>query len=144
MSRVPVTDAETPVTDAVNYYAAYPTSPQMQDITDDLCAKAAREVEASRLLIKAQDEVIKALREQAEDFKAVIQVHKDINNEQVKSVETLKGVMSKDQELFKTYENIIALKDKEITELKKAKKKSPFSKITDILIGVGIATAIGL
>jgi predicted phage tail protein len=141
---VPVTDAETPVTDAVNYYSTPSTFPLSRDVTDDLCAKAAREVEASRLLIKAQDDVIKALRAQAEDFKSVIQVHKDINAENQNSVNLLKAVTEKDQEIFKTYENIIALKDKEIVELKKAKKKGILSKIGDVLIGVGIAAAIGL
>lgn len=142
--RAIVTNAVLPVTDVVNYYPTPTAFPQSQDITDDLCAKAAREVEASRLLIKAQDEVITALRAQAEDFKSVIQVHKDINAENQNSVNLLKTVTEKDQEIFKTYENIIALKDKEIVELKKTKKKSILSKVGDVLIGVGIAAAIGL
>jgi len=102
-----------------------------------LCVKAAREVEASRVLITAQSDTIKALEQQSAALVDKVRAQNELLDLYRKGQDQTDNITKKYQEIIDNKDKLIANQEKEI-EVLKNKKPSIFTRITDVLIGVGV------
>lgn len=123
-----------PVASSVKAIPA-PTPPA--DIVDDLCTKAAREVEALRIKDKAATEYIATIEQQAVVLKDIVSSQKDYIAQQKSIITDYKTMKDNDAKIHENDEKEKANLRKEI-EILKAKKCGLVCQGLRILTGIGI------
>lgn len=101
------------------------------------CAAAVDELKASRGLIDAVETENNALNERLETEKQTTALLTELNATRKSESVSLRAVIAAKNETIAAQEKVIASQDKLVAELK-AKKRSPWSRVGDILIGAAI------
>jgi replicative DNA helicase len=142
---MPLASTETAIASTVNFdrYSSIPTEKPAIPVatptptTDDLCAQAVREVEASRKLIEVQQATIELLTKQNLAYAEKDRAQSELLNVYRQQNDRAIAMFDNYERQLKNRDEQITNRDKEI-ELLKKKKPSMFARLADIMIGVGI------
>jgi septal ring factor EnvC (AmiA/AmiB activator) len=104
------------------------------------CAAAADELKASRELIDALELENTALKSRIETEKQTTALLGELNESRKSETEALRAALAAKNEALAAKDALIASQDKMIDTLKR-KKSSPWRRVADVLIGIGL-TAI--
>jgi hypothetical protein len=105
------------------------------------CNAAADELRASRILIDALETENAALRVRLEIEKRSNELLVELNETRRAENEALKSTVAAKNETIASKDNAIAAQEKLIEQLK-PKKRSPWSRIADILLGAGVIAVL--
>lgn len=98
---------------------------------------AVDELKASRALIDALESENAALNERLETEKQATAILKELNETRKGESEALRSVVAAKDETIAAQEKVIASQDR-LTAALKTQKRSPWSRVGDILIGAAI------
>jgi len=101
------------------------------------CAAAVGELSASRELIDALDAENKALKQRLETEKQTTALLGELNETRKSETEALRAALTAKNEALTAKDAVIASQDKLIETLKQ-KKSSPWKRLGDVLIGIGV------
>jgi hypothetical protein len=121
-----------------------PSNSQFSTINSQLasaCAAAADELAASRTLIDALETENAALKERLDTEKRTTALLTELNETRKSETEALRTALAAKNETFTAKDAVIAGQDKLIETLKR-KKSSPWKRIGDVLIGIGVAVVL--
>ena len=105
------------------------------------CSAAIGELSASRELIAELDAENKALKQRLETEKQTTSLLGELNETRKSETEALRAALLAKNEALTAKDAVIASQDKLIATLKQ-KKSSPWKRLTDVLIGVGVAVLV--
>jgi septal ring factor EnvC (AmiA/AmiB activator) len=105
------------------------------------CAAAADELAASRTLINALENENAALKTRLDTEKRTTALLTELNATRKSETETLRTALAAKNEALTAKNAVIASQDKLIETLKR-KKSSPWKRIGDVLIGIGVAVVL--
>jgi chromosome segregation ATPase len=117
-----------------------PSNSQFSTINSQLasaCAAAADELAASRTLITALENENSALRTRLDTEKRTAVLLTELNETRKSETEALRTALAAKNEALTAKDSVIASQEKLIETLKR-KKSSPWKRIGDVLIGVGL------
>jgi septal ring factor EnvC (AmiA/AmiB activator) len=121
-----------------------PSNSQFSTINSQLasaCAAAADELAASRTLINALENENAALKTRLDTEKRTTALLTELNATRKSETETLRTALAAKNEALTAKNAVIASQDKLIETLKR-KKSSPWKRIGDVLIGIGVAVVL--
>lgn len=101
------------------------------------CNAAADELRASRILIEALETENKTLNSRLETEKRANELLTELNETRRAESEALKVTVAAKNETIAAKDAAIATQDK-LTATLKTKKRSPWARIADILLGAGV------
>jgi septal ring factor EnvC (AmiA/AmiB activator) len=105
------------------------------------CSAAADELTASRVLIDALERDNAALKQRLEIEKQTTQLLTELNQTRKSESEALRSALAAKNETLTAKDAVIASQDKLIETLKR-KKSSPWKRVGDVLIGIGLGTLL--
>jgi len=105
------------------------------------CTAAVGELSASRELISALDAENAALKERLDTEKRATQLLGELNETRKSETEALRAAIAAKNEALTAKDAVIASQDKLIGTLKQ-KKSSPWKRLGDVLIGVGVGVLL--
>jgi chromosome segregation ATPase len=105
------------------------------------CSAVADELTATRVLIDALERDKAALKQRLEIEKQSTQLLAELDQTRKSETEALRSAITAKNEALTAKDAIIASQDRLIETLKK-KKSSPWKRITDVLIGIGVGTLL--
>jgi hypothetical protein len=105
------------------------------------CSAAADELTASRALIDALERDNAALKQRLEIEKQTTQLLTELDQTRKSESEALRSAVAAKNEALTAKDAVIASQDKLIETLKR-KKSSPWKRIGDVLIGIGLGTLL--
>jgi hypothetical protein len=105
------------------------------------CAAAADELIASRKLIDALDAENAALKARLETEKQTTALLSELNETRRTENEALRSALTAKNDAIAAKDAVIASQDKLIETLKR-KKSSPWKRVGDVLIGVGVGVLV--
>lgn len=107
----------------------------------EACAAAVDELKASRVLIDALESENTALRSRLETEKRATQLLEELNATRKSETDALRRALDAKNETIAAKDAVIASQDKLIETLK-SKKQSPWKRVLDILVGVGVGAVV--
>jgi septal ring factor EnvC (AmiA/AmiB activator) len=116
-------------------------SPTLNSQLVNACAAAADELAASRKLIDALDDENSALNARLETEKQTTRLLTELNQTRKTESEALRSAIAAKNEALTAKDAVIAVQDKLIETLKR-KKSSPWKRLGDLLIGVGLGVLL--
>ena len=105
------------------------------------CSATSDELRASRTLIDALEKENTALNTRLTTEKQTTALLGELNETRKTETEALRSALAAENEALTSKDNVIAAQDKLIETLKR-KKSSPWKRIGDVLVGVGIAMVL--
>ena len=105
------------------------------------CNAAADELTASRALIDALERDNAALKQGLEVEKQTTQLLTELDQTRKSESESLHSAITAKNEALAAKDSVIATQDKLIEALKR-KKSSPWKRVGDVLIGIGLGTLL--
>jgi uncharacterized protein YicC (UPF0701 family) len=105
------------------------------------CSAAADELFASRTLIDALEKENTALKTRHQTDQQMIDLLTELNETRNAEAEALRSTVAAKNETITAKDALIASQDKLIETLKR-KKSSPWKRLGDVLIGVGLGTLL--
>jgi len=105
------------------------------------CNAAADELTASRVLINALESDNAALKQRLEIEKQMTQLLTELDQTRKSESEALRSAITATNETLTAKDAVISTQDKLIETLKR-KKSSPWKRVGDVLIGIGLGTLL--
>ena len=105
------------------------------------CSAAVGELSASRELISTLDAENAALKQRLETEKRTTSLLGELNETRKSEIEALRSALAAKNEALTAKDTVIASQDKLIETLKR-KKSSPWKRLTDVLIGIGVGVLL--
>ena len=109
--------------------------------SDEACAAAVNELKASRVLIDALESENAALKTRLETEKRAAQMLEELNATRKSEADALRKALDAKKETIAAKDDVIVAQEK-LIELLKRKKSSPWKRVMDVLVGVGVAVIL--
>jgi len=105
------------------------------------CAAVVEELKAARVLIEKLDAEAEALRERLETEKRQTELLRELNETRKSEAAALVGALEAKNQTIAAKDAVIGSQEKLIETLKR-KKSSPWKRVLDVLVGVGVGVIL--
>ena len=105
------------------------------------CSATADELRATRTLVSLLETENAALKQRLETEQRIITLLTELNQTRTREAEALRSTVASQSATIQAKDTALAAQDKLIAELRR-KKSSPWKRVMDVLVGVGVGVIL--